>query len=511
MSDSTPTPSTPGADMDTQDLYTAVDELIGALGSGAVTADSEDIAGYAGCNTLASEYISNIAAIVAPSSAEQVQAIVAIANRHGIPLWQYTGDNHHDHGRAAPCLRGSVIVDLRRMNRVLEIDEECAYAVIEPGVSFFDLYEHLRAGGHALMMPVPELHIGGVIDYVLAGGHALQPCGMEAVLANGSLVRTGMGALLTSRTWHTCAQGLGPNLDGLFVQSDLGIVTRMGVWLKPRPERYLSCNVTCRHDHDLPRLVDTIRPFLLDGTISNHPVLSNLVSTAARIAGRKEWYPRNGVIPETELERIADETGIGRWNLRFALYGRHEVVEAQLGTLAKAFDHIAQSRFSYREYDGAAPEQAICAGDKSQAGIPEADLGQITQWSGGTSGDFVTMSSVARLDATDVQAHYRLLRGGVEHHGFDHHGMIVLFPRSVLHICCMPYDRTLPALAEAAHRACDAVLEQAAAAGYGPQGRLRDRAALFGYNGHALRRLQTLIKDAVDPNGILSAGHRPPL
>jgi 4-cresol dehydrogenase (hydroxylating) len=214
------------------------------------------------------------------------------------------------------------------------------------------------------------------------------------------------------------------------------------------------------------------------------------------------------VIPEAELERIAGETGIGRWNLRFALYGRHEVVEAQLGTLATAFDHIAQSCFSYREYDGAAPEQAIRAGDKALAGIPVADVCQMTQWSGAAAGDFVTMSSTARLDAADVEAHYRLLRAGMESHGFDHHGMIVLFPRSVMHTCCIPFDKTVPALVEAAHRACDEVLAQAAAAGYGPLERLRGQAALSAYNDHSLHRLYAAVKDAVDPNGILDTGRR---
>jgi 4-cresol dehydrogenase (hydroxylating) len=486
-----------------ENIYSAVEEFVNILGSNAVAADSEDIERYAFTLGLPPERHTDIAAIVTPSSAEQIQAVVVIANNHRVPLRPYMGGRYRAQG-----IPGTVIVDLQRMNRVLEIDDDCAYAVIEPGVSFFDLYEHLRAGGHSLMMPVPEIACGSVIDYVLAGGHVLQPCGTEVVLGNGTLVRTGIGALPASRAWHTCGPGSGPLSDGLFVQSDLGIVTRMGIWLKPRPERYLSCNVTCRHDHDLPRLIDTIRPFLLDGTISNHPVLSNLVSTAASVAGRHEWYPRNGVIPETELERIADETGIGRWNLRFALYGRHDVVEAQLATLAAAFGVIAHSRFSFREYDGAAPEQAIRAGDKSQAGIPEADLGETIQWSGG-AGDYLALSTVARLAAPDVEAHYRLLRTSMERHGFDHHGMLVLSPRAAMHVCHIPFDQSQPAEVATAHDACKTILAQAAEAGYAPYG-LNGRlmasvAAPFDFNDGVIGRLRASIREAVDPNGILGA------
>ena len=43
-----------------------------------------------------------------------------------------------------------MVLNLRRMNRVLEIDEEHGYAVVEPGVSFFDLHEAVRGAGHRL-------------------------------------------------------------------------------------------------------------------------------------------------------------------------------------------------------------------------------------------------------------------------------------------------------------------------------------------------------------------------
>ena len=51
---------------------------------------------------------------------------------------------------------------------------------------------------------------------------------MEVVLADGSLLRTGMGALPDSKAWHVYPRGLGPVLDQLFVQSNYGVVTRAG-------------------------------------------------------------------------------------------------------------------------------------------------------------------------------------------------------------------------------------------------------------------------------------------
>ena len=58
-------------------------------------------------------------------------------------------------------------------------------------------------------------------------------CGLEVVLANGEVLRTGMGAMPNSEVWHQYKYGFGPLVDGLFSQSNFGIVTRMGLWLMP--------------------------------------------------------------------------------------------------------------------------------------------------------------------------------------------------------------------------------------------------------------------------------------
>src|SRR5579863_890984 len=79
-------------------------------------------------------------AAVAPQTVEQVQQIVRTANKYKIPLYAFSTGRNLGYGGSAPTYSGSVIVDLKRMNRVVEVNEQEAYAVVEPGVSFFDLY-----------------------------------------------------------------------------------------------------------------------------------------------------------------------------------------------------------------------------------------------------------------------------------------------------------------------------------------------------------------------------------
>ena len=95
-------------------------------------------------------------AAVAPDTVEQVQAIVRIANQFSIPLYTISTGRNLAYGGSAPVLSGSVVLDLKRMNRVLEVNEKNAFALVEPGVSYFDLYRHIREKGLKLWIDCPE-------------------------------------------------------------------------------------------------------------------------------------------------------------------------------------------------------------------------------------------------------------------------------------------------------------------------------------------------------------------
>src|ERR1700710_880865 len=83
-------------------------------------------------------------AAVAPANVEEVQAVVRAANHFKIPLYTISTGRNLGYGGSAPAYSGSVVLDLKRMNRILEISEEYAYALVEPGVSYFDLYRAIR-------------------------------------------------------------------------------------------------------------------------------------------------------------------------------------------------------------------------------------------------------------------------------------------------------------------------------------------------------------------------------
>lgn len=121
---------------------------------------------------------------------------------------------------------GSVLVDMgKRLNQVLSVDENAATCLLQPGVTFIGLYEELkrRGLGDKLWIDVPDLGGGSVIGNTLdrgvgytrakrlppshptfsltaahftaMGDHWAQHCGLEVVLPNGEIVRTGMDAM----------------------------------------------------------------------------------------------------------------------------------------------------------------------------------------------------------------------------------------------------------------------------------------------------------------------------
>ena len=87
------------------------------------------------------------------------------------------------------------------------------------------------------------------------GDRFLHSCGMEVVLADGRVLKTGFGAYENAKARHVHRWGIGPSLDGLFTQSNFGIVTKMTVWLVPAPEACQAFAFSIPNDEDMEKIV----------------------------------------------------------------------------------------------------------------------------------------------------------------------------------------------------------------------------------------------------------------
>jgi 4-cresol dehydrogenase (hydroxylating) flavoprotein subunit len=451
---------------------------------------------------------------VAPASTEQVQAIVRIANELRVPLWTCSNGRNLGYGGQAPRLPGTVVLDLCRMKRILEVDEKLGYALVEPGVSFFDLHQYIQRQGIKLWLSVPALGWGSVIGnalergfgYTAYGDHASMQCGMEVVLANGELLRTGMGAMEGSSSWQLFKPGFGPSLDGLFMQSNLGVVTRMGIWLMPEPESWTSIHMQFEHEDDLGAIVETMRPLRMAGTVQNQAVIAGPIRSAALQSTRHQWYRGPGAMPDDAIRRMVDSLGIGFWNVRCAVYGNEEMCGLRTRLIRSAFERIPGLRFSARSYRAG---EEIAPPDRSQAGIPSLGALGVTNWYGGNGGH-TAFSPISPPTREDAVRQYEMVRARAREFEIDYFGGFAVGERYLNHIFIILYDQQDRAQVGRVDKLFHALVEDAARHGYGEY---RTHLAYmdlvsqqYGFERHALRRFVEALKDTLDPHGILSPG-----
>src|SRR5690606_22442955 len=114
-------------------------------------------------------------AVVFPASVEELQAVVEVADRHEIPLWTSSPGRNNGYGGPSARVAGSALVSLRRMIRLLGINTALAYAVVEPGVRWLDLYGALHEQGDELLLSVPDIGWGSIIGNSLDNGMTYLP------------------------------------------------------------------------------------------------------------------------------------------------------------------------------------------------------------------------------------------------------------------------------------------------------------------------------------------------
>lgn len=458
--------------------------------------------------------------VLQPGNVDEVRDIVRIANRHRVPLWTGSQGRNNGYGGSAPRLPGSVIVNLRRMNRVLEVNETFGYAVVEPGVSFAELNAHLVDNDYALWTDVPDLSWGSVIGntlehgvgYTPYGEHADQVCGMEVVLPDGDLVRTGMGAQSNSRNFHTHSRGFGPRLDQMFMQSNFGIVTKMGLWLMPRPAAWRAVWIHCETDQGCYQLIDAIRPLLMDRTIANRAIIMNLTSIVTAQSRKADWHDSADPIDDEIRAAMRQRFGLGNWNARIGLYGTPELMDVQQRRIEQAIAHIPDTRLVAREYPGDARAEDVFPPDHAMAGIPNMDLIKMLDWYGYEQPGHVAFAPISPLTGEDGRTLHDLLDSHCQHQGLDYGAAFALTARSMQLLALVLFNAGDPDDVDRTFGMTADLIRETATLGYGEyRGHLEFMdliAEQFDFNGHAGRRLNERIKDALDPNGILSPGRQ---
>ncbi len=185
--------------------------------------------------------------VVLPETVEDIVKMVKFCNQYKIPVVPYVSGNNVG-GLTIPE-EGGIICDMgKRMKKIIKIDESLMYAILEPGVTFGHLKKHLDDNyptlkyGYAMAPPYASVVANALLSGLSnlstkLGSMADMINGVEAVLSNGEVVRTGSSFLskeYKDDNWF--ARYPMPDLTGLFIgwQGTTGIVTKCALQLWPR-------------------------------------------------------------------------------------------------------------------------------------------------------------------------------------------------------------------------------------------------------------------------------------
>jgi 4-cresol dehydrogenase (hydroxylating) flavoprotein subunit len=494
------------------DFKSAVAEMRRVVGDDWVFADTDGVIPYA--KTYIPDPLHKHVPVgaVAPKSVGEVQELVRIANKYRQPLWPVSTGKNMGYGMAAPATPGQMVLDLKRMNRILEVDPELGTALVEPGVTYQQLKDYLEENNLPYWIDVPTIGpivgpVGNTLDrgvgYTPYGEHFMFQCGMEVILPDGRLMRTGMGSIEGSTAWQAFKWGYGPYVDGLFTQSNFGIVTKMGMWLMPKPPVYKPFMIRHAEMGDVARIVETMRPLRVSSLIANGNLMMSAAYQLAMFKRRNEIVPDGRPLDDESVKKAAKANGLGMWNTYFALYGTE-------GTVA-AVEPIIRGAI------GASGGEVLTAdemGDNPwfhhhqtlmQGGLNLDEIG-LLRWRG-QGGGLAWFAPVAAAKGKETEGQTKLARAILDKHGFDYTAAYVIGWRDLHHIIALLFDKSNPdeeRRADTCYRELVSEFGKKGWASYRTGVNTMDLVAQ--QYGQVNRDFNQQIKDAIDPNHILAPG-----
>jgi FAD/FMN-containing dehydrogenase len=219
-----------------KDIHRALIEI---LGEGGVSNAPEELWFYSRDPGVLQPHLPDY--VVAPKTTEQVQKVVQLANGEKVPIVPM-GNGMALTGLVIP-LKGGIVMDMKRMNKILEVNERARYAVVEGGTSQGVLKAHLQNHYPHLRHSLPDapptttiaanvaLHGQGRLTQQY-GFNSDMVTGLEVVLPTGDICKIGSPSL--GPYWFSKGPTL-PDLSGLFLGwlGTTGIITKVGLKLYP--------------------------------------------------------------------------------------------------------------------------------------------------------------------------------------------------------------------------------------------------------------------------------------
>lgn len=508
-------PSTGGLESAAPHLRAALADWRDAIGPGRVVTNRETCRAW-GRRTFGPDV--PVAACLRPASADDVAACLAITTRHGIPMHPVSRGSNWGLGSRAPTVPDAVVLDLRDLDAISAFDVRDGMVHVEPGVTFARLAEFLdrRTGDYFL----PE--IGGPVTASVLANALDRGDGMmgdrwgslgdlDVCLPDGRRIRTGYSGIGAHWLAGRTPPPSGPVLDGLFSQSNFGVVVGGWVRLEPMPANLAAFWTDIGGLDRLPALVEAWRRLQRDGHVPDRGLtLWNGIKLLARDRRRGEvdarlrrdaglgaWY-LSGLIPAATPEILAShvETLDSAFRPRVRTLSVTPVRrkgawlpggKGRLGTPGEQNLHSAYWR------EAAVPEPGAMDPDRDGCGLIWLCLA--FPFKGGVLAEFAAWAA-AELTAYDLD-----LNIGVEASSF----------RTLLGYLAIGYDRSVPGMNETAMTLYGRLLDGVRARGLAPYRLANGIPLASGDAANPASRYAAALQRLGDPAGILSPGRGVPV
>ncbi len=286
---------------------------------------------------------------VKPITTAEVSQIVQAANSCKTSLYTISAGKNWGYGCGVPTAKDCVIVDLSKMNQILELNEQLSFVTLQPGVTQQDLYTYFRNEKKDFMVPTtgagPQ---ASIVGNALERGYGITPHGdhfgailqIEAVLADGSIYRSKLFELGGTLSDQVFKWKVGPFIDGLFAQGNIGIVTQATIALAQRPEQLLQFIIFIDNDnfeaavHSISR-IKTILGTQLGGInlIDKRRILSMNPTI--------DW-PTDHPLSDEQLEAVSSRQLLSDWVVVGAIYSSNELSAGTCRRIKKEFSQISK-------------------------------------------------------------------------------------------------------------------------------------------------------------------------
>jgi 4-cresol dehydrogenase (hydroxylating) len=309
---------------------------------------------------LSAEYAKNVSrfnrkirTVVFPKSVKDIEKVILCANETQTSLYPVSRGQNWGFGSRAPVKSDSVIVDLRNLNRIREVNLEFGYAVIEPGVTQADLAQKLSDLKADYYLDVTGSGAEtSIIGNALERGIAYSSLrvdnlsNLEVILGDGTLLQTGFNSLGPSPVNDLYSHGLGPGLHHLFFQSNFGIVISATIKLQKRKSAAMDFKLSFS-DSDMATVFEKLRLLKQSGTLKSICRTGDFArsfETMAPLLNRE--YAKLGIsLTEAQLRQKYRKYNPYEWTCFGRIDGEPEEIHFKKKQLQKHFGALGKLQF----------------------------------------------------------------------------------------------------------------------------------------------------------------------